>query len=342
MGIVTCRQMPGAAAIAAVAMLHFVSWEAAGAGLSLPTKRATFAPAFVPGATVPKWSGPYLISWKSVTPVDDRADNLVLYRRDGRIAASVRIWFPDAYRVQIRDASASRTGRAAVVGITYNNAGVVVGFLALISSTGLVESVVRTAPFEGRAIAFGPDDTVWSFGYQLGSGRMLKTAPDHSMIQRYGAGGKLIAEALPYSMWRECGQHPSSGKPQLAVFSDRVNVVSGACREWIELSPAGELMARRPLPMVTVTDASDRQTGEDTQHLVRSAITSTNQLYAHFLGSSQPGLLRWVPEQSSWDRVDLASAGEPMPQFFGLLGIDGDELVYYGGQGLVFWTKVIE
>jgi hypothetical protein len=116
----------------AIGLILFLSSSATAAQLSAPFRRTTYVEAYATGNNVPKWSGNYLISWKSGLSASDGRDNLILYGRNGDVAQRQRLWFDDAAFVWIRDAAASADNGIAVVGNAMTPSGSVAGFLAYI------------------------------------------------------------------------------------------------------------------------------------------------------------------------------------------------------------------
>jgi hypothetical protein len=292
------------------------------------------------GARTPKWSGSWLLHWRSLAKSDEPGENFAIYERDGRLAAKARIWFPEAWQVRIDDAAAAAKGQIAVVGTAFENSGTLAGFLALLSSDGRITKVVRTSPLEGHAVVLGPDDTIWLLGLQIGPDRRRATMPDHDTVQHYGADGVLLGGFLPYSAWG-CPPllHPAlpSSTRALVASRDRVAILTSNCAQWVELDLKGQTIARGPLQFPASPDGKR-------QYLFGAVMTPDNQVYAYFNGPSKagPGLYRLIREAGAWHTVQGTMTGEPESTFGGLLGIEGDSLVYQGRNWQLFWAKVSE
>jgi hypothetical protein len=293
--------------------------------LSPKAEQETFADVFLSGRPYPKWSGPFLLVWYDVLAADP-GENLVIYRKDGRVAAKMRLWFPDASEVSIHDVAASRGGMLAAVGGAYENTGPVAGFLALISSTGQITDVIHTAPLLPAGVVFGADDSLWIVGGQIGPGGRWSTAPEHFMLQHYTAGGKLVALALPSSAWR-CTMPPAGPGVQLLTSRDRIVVLSETCWEWAELTAKGEFIALRPLPDML-------SSGAKPDRLMWSAAMTPDGRIVVDLGA--PGLYSLSPHSDVWQRVEVGADRADM------LGGDGESLVFHGGNGQVFHATVRE
>jgi hypothetical protein len=324
--------------VGAVAMVLLSTSPVMCQRLSPPSGYGRVAPeASATGARAPKWSGSWLLHWKSLAKSDEPGENFSIYERDGRLAAKARIWFPEAWQVRIDDAAAAEKGQIAVVGTAFENSGAVAGFLALLSSGGRITKVVRTSPLQGQSVVFGPDDTIWVLGLEVGPGRRLATMPDHDTVQHYGADGRLLGGFLPYSTWG-CPplRHPALPYTTRALVAsrDRVGILTSNCAQWVELDLKGQTIARGPLQFPASSDGKR-------QYLFGAVMTPDNQVYADFKTSSTAGLYRLIRETGTWQAVQ-GTLGEPDSTFRGLLGIEGDSLVCHGGRGQVFWAKVSE
>lgn len=300
--------------------------------LSAPTRRVPLSDAGVPGAIPLKWGGGYLISWRSTTSHSDAAQNLAIYDRDGRTVRTTRLWFPDAALLYIRDAAAQDDKVVAVgnamTGI--GGPGEMSGFLAFVPIHGGAARIVQTSPFEGVAVAVGPDRSVWVLGFQVGEERRVRKAPDHAMLHHYDQDGKLIGKGLPWSSFR-CGLHPVAvstvGRVGLAASKDRIGVLLPDCHEWVEFNLGGELTGRwswRDVPITNGLKSSAMSSAV--------AMTPSNEVFAR-IGI---GLYRLNREQGAWDPVDLSAATDAGAMFSWLAGNDGESLIYTTGRELIW------
>jgi hypothetical protein len=279
---------------------------------------AKFGEAFRPGVMAPKWSAGRLLSWEPTTIASGSA-NLVVYDRGGRAAASVRLWFDDAAKVVISDVAALSDGTVAATGHAVTAAGLIAGFVARISVPDGTKLVTRTAPFEGDAVVFGPDKSIWVLGCQLGGDRSFKSAPPHYILKRFGIDGKLLGEFLPSSDFH-C-LHPLApnrhGVAQLVAAGDRIGILSPACGEWIELTSQGKLVLREKVKRPVNAGSTD-------QILRRLVMTSNGDVLAA-VGTS---LFRLIRLSGEWERIPSESG-----RLGWLAGAEGDSLVFEGSGG---------
>lgn len=294
--------------------------------LSAPQPGAKFGEAFRPGVMLPKWSGGYLLSWEP-TITASGSNNLIVYDRGGRTAASVGLWFDDAAKVAISDVAALSDGTVAAAGHAVTEAGLIAGFVARISIPGGTKRVTRTAGFEGDAIVFGPDKTTWVLGYELGDDRSFKRTT-HYILKRFGIDGKILGELLSSSDFH-C-LHPLApnrhGVAQLVAAGDRVGILSPACGEWIELTSQGKLVLREKVKRPVNAGSTD-------QILRRLVMTSNGDVLAS-VGTSPFRLIR---QSGEWQPIPSESG-----QLGWLAGAEGDSLVYEGGGGQLVSMSVVK
>ncbi len=284
---------------------------------------------------MPRWSGGFLISWQRNTLNTDKGDNVIAYKRDGTVAASWRLWFPDASLVEIIDAAGSPGGQVVVTGLAAAASGALTGFLAYMSTRESVARVVQTSPFEGQHLDFGPDGTIWVLGYQLGDMRKMKAAPEHSALRRYDGAGMQVGEYLRWPAVN-CGLHPAAaldgGEPQVTTSGDRIGIFLPACHMWMEFSPEGELLSslewRQPPQQAATPGKRDIN-----RTALRVVMTKDNRVFGMF-GRNLFSLDRTT---GAWSPVSIPPA---VGKLDWLIGSDGDQVVYRPGGTDLFWAKL--
>jgi len=303
---------------------------------------ATYPDALRVGATLPKWSGAHLLSWAHRITHSDPSDNLLVYDCAGQVVFRARVWLPGAYMVDISDAAASREGHVAAVGLAGTGAGAIASFLFLAhaSRPAAEKLIARTSPFEGLGVAFGPDNSIWVVGRQLGEGRRLANAPDHAVLHRYSVDGKLLQQALPWSSFNCAGMHPTTGVPGtslLVASGERIGLLAQACREWVELTSQGEVRRRQATQVIPKFDRSGEPSPKP-KKAMGLAMTARG-FYASFEGGQ---LYRLIPETGAWQPVVVEVPGESTLRFSWLTGSDGDSLVYASSGGRLVWARAGE
>lgn len=290
--------------------------------VSAPMRQIAYEEAFQPGNSLPRWEQGFLVSWKQDISSSDTADNLFLHDRDGAAVGKARIWVEGASFLRIEDAAARKDGRVAVVGWAVTNSGTLAAFLADVSVAQRSAQIIQTSPFEGRAVGFGPDGTIWVLGFEVGPGRGKEPAPDHYMVQHFGTDDVLKAQHLLRSNF-ECElARDINGIPRVTASDDRIGLFSPFCHTWVELSPTGELLNQwKWAPLSPMRNGNETGAG-----ITSVALTSTNELYG-WSGRSQRALFRFDRKASVWVPLETAAAQSAGAPFSSLFGSDGDALV---------------
>jgi len=301
-------------------------------------------------APIPKWTSGLLFSLRSLSEAADQRPNLVAYRTDGSVVARVRVWFPDTFRLWLNDAAASREGDVlAAVGVAQSVSGEFAGFLALMSPAGAISRVIRTEPFEGSAMTFAPDRTIWVLGLQTGADRSLRRVPEHMIVQQYDARGLLLRQLLPRSEF-DCGNwhpaHQQGGRAWILSSAHRIGILtSPACPEWLELSFDGSVLGRWKVHgMPHAAGPSQELDGESRRLLTGVVMMPDGEVYASFAGRrDQQRLFRLRRELGRWEPVPTADLeGRGLPSFSWVVGSDEDALVYgsRGKQLQLVWARL--
>ena len=305
--------------------------------LSAPTGQTKNEYAFRAGVhPFPTWRQGYLVSWELNTWASDTAENLAVYDRQGNLVGKTRIWLPDTSLIMILDAAARADGNVAAVGWAMTSSGTVAGFLADVSVAQNSARIIQTAPFEGQAVTFGPDGTIWVFGWQLGPGRKLSTASDHYMLRHFGTDDTLKDQYLLRSSF-PCDKHPAAGfgggRPRVVASSDRIGLLAPACNMWLEFSLTGEQLGQWQW---SKESPASKGTGKLTVRTV--SLIPSNELYGWLMWPKEHELCRFDRKTSTWISVDTSKTYGAGAPFYYLLGNDGDALVYYAGDQKLAWA----
>lgn len=290
-------------------------------------ERKVLLPSAPRGWSVPSMSAGFLVRWRVDTFASDRDSNFAVYDREGKTVLQQRIWFPDAARVQIHDAVVSAHGMVALVGTAYGSTGAVAHFWATMPLNGGAAAVFQVSPFGGLNIAFGPDNTVWILGMEVGPGGRMMAAAPHATLRHYRLDGSLLDQHLPWPEM-QCGRHPvdlASGLPFVVSSRDRIGLYLPSCQEWIEFA-RGDIVERRRVsfPLAEVDK-------EHAPTMIGLALTEGNEVYASFGGR---GVFRLNRSEDAWEpaRPKHNEAGGTV------IGIDGDMLVQARGNEISWVT----
>jgi hypothetical protein len=314
-------------------LLMFPVANAAPQQVSAPIRQIVYEEAFQPGSSLPKWEQGYLVSWQTDTLSSDTAENLFLRDRDGAPVGKARIWLEGARLLRIEDAAARKDGRVAVVGWAVTNSGTLAAFLADVSLTRDSAQIIQTSPFEGQAVGFGPDGTIWVLGLEVGPGRGKEPAPNHYMVQHFGTDDVRKAQYLLQSDFGCELAAKINGIPRVVASDDRIGLFAPFCHMWGELSSTGELLGQwkwNPLSPV-------RNGVETAEGITSVALTATNEIYGW--SSKSRALFRFDRKATVWVPLDTGAARSAGAPFTALLGTDGDALVSYTVAKKVGWFK---
>ncbi len=279
------------------------------------------------GTGVPIWSNGFFLAHQ-----DNRTPGakLVVFDRDGRAIRRIPLSFPDAVSIDLGAPpsggyAVSQKGRIAVTGSAASTDGRGTTFIAIIAPSGSVERVILTWPFSPFQVVFGPDETIWVAGRELGD-RTRAPAP-HDVLRHYDVNGRMIESMLRSDSFVSLdGRHPAT-EMCLVATHDRIGVYSVPGNEWVEVSPTGGLLGRWRMPPLNNVDL-----------VTGLAMTRSGSIYlsvqlAH--GANPPvALYRLDRAALAWLPVDSRAVERPRP----LLGADGDQLVVAMGLPKAAWV----
>lgn len=185
-------------------------------------------------------------------------DNLAVFRQDGSIQFKTRVWFPDAVRVGIYDASADASGRALVGGSATKGDGTAALFLAVLDSSGRLVAASRTNPFTPTHVCFGPDGSLWAMVRDASIDALpVASRTDYNIVQRYSQTGALLGSWVPLSSFHlpslTWAAHPAqSGGMRWASFlrasGSRIAAYFGITGDLYEFSSDGSVMTHTSSP----------------------------------------------------------------------------------------------
>jgi hypothetical protein len=123
------------------------------------------------------------------------------------------------------------------------------GRIDLLDLAGKPINTIKTALFAPQALAFAPDHTIWTTGFDVNYEREYK---DFNVLHHYSRDGQEIGQALPWSQIArdynaETSLQRGMGGNFLFATKDRVGFWShldDGHSTWIELSPAGVLLGK--------------------------------------------------------------------------------------------------
>lgn len=135
----------------------------------------------------------------------------------------------------------------------------------------------------------------------MGDSGKIREAAQHAVLRRYGAGGSLCGEFLPWPDF-QCGLHPAARDHHLTALPGRVAVLFGECNRWLEFGLDGTLKADWTLPPPE---------GKSARHQPRVVAAPDGRVFSQFgegLFELDRGERRWRPVAAGDEVSMLAGA----------------------------------
>lgn len=263
---------------------------------------------------------------------DTAAAKLLVFNRAGHLARTVTISFPDAISIHLGapplgGMAASHNGMLAVTGEARSKDGAYAPFIAIISSDGGIERVIRPDPFIPLQLTFGPDDTLWVLGREM-EGPAGQGPPPHDILRHYDLSGHVLGSFFQSDTFVTQHRHPTSFA-FLVASQDRISFYSVVAGEWVEVSPSGTLLGRWRVPLA------------DSTMVTGVALLPSGALYLSLQnrnGEGPPVAVYRINRgtTSVLETVDTAKAfGAPSRGY--IMGSDGDRLVVSLGSSRTAW-----
>ena len=255
----------------------------------------------------------------------DSLPNVGLYRLDGNPVYETKVVLPGSSQTQIRHLAVKEDGAGLVCGKAIHQDGGVAPFIALLDSAGNLTRVIRTNPFQPDRACFGPDGTIWALGVNE---EARDRAVDAEIFEHYSAEGKLLGKMVLRSSIPEGPLFGQWDLQWMRASEDRIGAwITYPSHLWIELSADdGRLLGMwRTLLPVTYPNELGAVFG--------IAYTPEGAVCGNF-GNQQLAALWWLDRsKSSWAPVPEFSMSQGKSGVGGLLGRDGDQLVFHALDG---------
>lgn len=254
--------------------------------------------------------------WGRVVGIEDsdtKEPLAIIADREGRVER-VRVAIPEAGYMSIRGISGDTDGALALTGSANSAGGRRGGFVAWISPDRQRQTVIRTWPFFGEAVALAPDGVIWTAGFVVDETQPRNT--QYNVFKRFDSSGKVLgtfavrAEGRPHAGWN------ATEVSRLKASQDRVGWLTNAM-EYIEFALNGRQLNRFPPPAVSRTfqysDLSLALDGDDNRVLTAAKDEGRLKVWA---------LDR---ERTVWVPVQFGEAEHPRSGL--LLGFDSGALL---------------
>jgi len=314
--------------------------------LSTPTHAALYPEVMCVGCIVPIWDHGYLLH----VEIDRDPAVVTMYDKNGKKVLEARMEPPDAAKISIGSAEATRTGGIVAIGGGIMRDGSSQRFIVKSDATGRVMKSARIGDFYPRQVCEVADGTVWVLGYAAND--HVATEADNHVLRHYSFEKGLLGSFVSLdsiSKLRDASLHvASSRKSFLSCGKDRVAVLFWSAAQYIEVDTASEKLTRWTVAVSSGFGgrASGFAVTEEGRSFVglgnccdqdKKRTTGLYELKTNS-GSSIAALVPVEGTVTKYDPNEIAPDGT----FFYLWGADGNELVVQregDGRGLS-WAKV--
>lgn len=256
----------------------------------------------LPGVAI--YNNGYLLSWDS-----PQYTSVSLYDRDGKLAFIVPERKDDSSDIMWAVDSDGVVAGAYVRGRPSQ------GYIDLLDPFGNIASTINTGSYTPRQVAFAPDHTLWTVGY---NGKTFGT-DDFNVLHHYARTGEELGQELPWSQISGDVQHPGvdaiRGGQLLYVAKDRIGWNAAlhfrSPRTWVEVSFSGTVLGKYNLTM------------SGARYLWPVAMTADGNVYARFANRDGQliGYATLDRSQGIWRKVSGNPVGIP-------IGSDGDNVAF--------------
>ena len=262
-------------------------------------------PQYVGSLIVPAYYGGYILDWDG--PMHTK---VTVYNSDTKPAYSAPSHGPGDIRYLVWAIDPDGTGaRAYQVRVPHD----LEGRIDLLDSAGQPTLTVKTGSYLPQRLAFAPDHTLWTVGYNDGYERREENFP---VIHHYARTGEALGKALPWS--QIAGEVNAYTALQLIVggrwlfaSNDRLGFIMlhSGYWTWIEVGYGGNLLGTYDLS----------RNGELNEPI---AITASNGVYARIWKDKRfNGWAVLDRAKGSWRRVTGFPKGR-------IIGSEGDNLIF--------------
>jgi hypothetical protein len=177
----------------------------------------------------------------------NKSITLEAYNELGKLEQQIDLKIPDGETLATAPRRFARgtDGTWAVSGVVFSKDSRSADFLAILSSDGNHQVVVRTSPYLATAVTVADDGAIWTAGSEKPDG--LKTPLGYDIIRRFDKGGKFLSSAIARASITSRSDPANIG--QLLTSKGRVGWFSRTAGLYIEFSLDGSETARFPITL---------------------------------------------------------------------------------------------
>ena len=266
---------------------------------------------------------------------------VIVYDAEGQVARQAIVWFDDAERTEVDDASIGKSGKLVVAGGTISHTGAVANYIAEIGDNNRIARAIRTTPFLPVYVCMADDDTVWSYG--VDRDKDGKPVESSVRLRQYSFNkgelrAMLTADQLGKDWTLVSGQY--AGEVSLRCASGKVVLFNASTGRLIEADATSgtlKIMRTNPLPPareMRVTGFAVTDSGRIFASLHERGGGASSRSGLFELQFDNSGMSSWAPVENTVGRY---MHGGPVEH---LLGADGTNLVFTSdSNGTTHWLK---
>jgi len=296
-----------------------------------PSRSVEIHHTFRRGLSPDHWMNGFLPMFESIrspgTPVE-----VWMYDHNGRLVIRrTRILPEGVYQIVPWDVAARPDGTLVLSADLWSSAAEAAAVLCFVKPPGILEKIVRTevAP---DSLGVAADGKLWGFGAP--TVLRWKHGASYNTLVNWNASGLELGSSLQrgnFATHDNPALYGRGGVNRVLVSKNRFAVYSTRSREWIELAPSsGTVMSRFSL------EPPQKEAGDGPAKAIEVVVTESGRVYAHFATGHLAKQIffqldgkrrRWIP----------LPADQFPPDFRGLRGTEGDDLILRSGPGLYGW-----
>lgn len=295
---------------------------------------------------VPAWDHGYILHRE----IDEDPTLVTMYDKDGKKILEARIAPPDAAKLSVSAAAATKPGGILAAGGGIMTDGSIQGIIAKTDLTGRTVQSLRTGRYSPHQVCEAGDGTVWTLGYGLD----YRHSPDadRNVLRHYSFEKGLLEDLVPLDSISKSADAilnvNSERRGFLRCSKDRVSVFFVSAAQYVEVDAASGKLARWSVALPPIV--GERVSG--------FAVTDEGRKFVSLRGVNEPdnsltyGLYElkaktgapvatFVPVAGTLTTLDRNGVLQD-ETFEELWGADGDELVVHRhGDGWgISWARV--
>jgi hypothetical protein len=208
------------------------------------------------------------------------------------------------------------------------------GFIAFFGP-GTTQVLVPLPSLGPSRIAFAGDGTLWALVREHDS--TFNELAEYDFLRHYDASGKFLGSAIPRSSVKSASIPTSTAS--ISASNDTIGVYFDRAGVWLELGYDGSVKGRSQVPGIQMSS------GQKVTQFDRLELTGSNEVVRVSMLSGKENtdhvtrVAHLHKSDASLDSSPVDSSALPSRQPY-FLGMDGDQFVWAGNPGKLYWSKL--